>query len=263
MEASLYVPLKEQDNLKKLFKLMDDNGLKEEKKQVLELADYIDGMEKQFGAVLEELGAVKAQLGQIQDKGIKNAAIKVVTKIEGKVQDARQQLYAVKARFIAGVSQAVNDFKDKGISVLYKSIDVLGIQKGLVKVKERLHLAVEQADLRFDRLAHIGDELQEAKTHLGNAGRELMGRERKPVGSRDVEKGTVFQVQKFIYHTAGTLKDMEKRTDTALQKFMKLEERAKATKKPSVRACLKDIEAKEQGKEKTVDAPGKSQKLAR
>lgn len=263
METSLYVPLKEQENLKKLFQLMDDNGLKEEKKQVLELADYIDGMEKQFGAVLEELGAVKDQLGRIQDKGIINAAIRVVTKLEGKVQDARQQLYAVKARFIAGVSQAVNDFKDKGISALYKSVDVLGVQKGLVKVRECLHLAIERADLRFDRFAHIGDELHEAKTHLGNVGRELMGKEVKPPGSRDVEKGTVFQIQKFIYHTSGTLKDMEKRTDTVLQKFTKLEERAKAAKKPSVRACLKDIEAKEREKEKPVDAPGKSQKPAR
>lgn len=104
MEASLYVPLKEQENLKSLFQLMEENGLQEEKKQVMELVDYIDSMEKQLGAVLEELGAVREQLGQIQDKGIKNTALKVVARIEYKVQDARQQLYAVKDRFMAGVS---------------------------------------------------------------------------------------------------------------------------------------------------------------
>lgn len=263
MEVSLYVPLKEQENLKRLFQLMDENGLKEEKKQVMELAGYIDSMENQLGTVLEELGAVKEQLGQIQDKGIKNAAVKAVTKIEGKVKEAKQQLYAVKARFMAGVSHAVHDFKEKGISALYKSMDVLGIQKSLVKFKERLHLAVETADTQIDHLANIGDEFHEAKTHLGNIGRELLRKETKEAGSRDVEKGTVFQIQKFLCQMAGGLKGMEKRTDAALKKTKQLEEKAMAVKKPSVRESLKAIEAKELGKDKAVDAPGRTKESAR
>lgn len=263
MEASLYVPLKEQEQLKNLLRLMDEHGFKEEMKQVLQLTDYIDGMERQFGAVLEELGTVKEQLGQMQDKGIKKTALRAVAKIEGKVQEARQQLYAVKARFMAGVSQAVNGFKDKGIFALYQSLDVLGIQKGLIKLQERLHVAVENTDIHFDRLGNIGDELHEAKTHLGNIGRELRGKEMKVPGSREVEKGTVFQVQKLIFHTAGVLKGMEKRTDAALKKTRQLEEKANAVKKPSVRESLKAIEAREQGKDKAVNVPDKTKESAR
>lgn len=263
MEASLYVPLKEQENLKKLFQLMDEHGLKEEKKQVLELACYIDSMEGQFKAVLEELGSVKEQLGQIQDKGFKNKAIKVVNGVERKVQDARRQFYVVKAKFMAGVSQAVDNFKEKGVTALYKSLDVLGIKRGLIGLKERLCLAIESADLHIDRLGTIGDELHEVKIHLGNAGRSLMGKEPKASGIREVEKGAVYQVQKSLYYMAGMLKKMEKRTDTALKKVLCLEEKASVVKRPSVRESLKALESKEQSKEQSGSMPEKHQETSR
>lgn len=263
MRVSLYVPLKEQENIKRLFQLMDQNGLKEEKNQVMELADYIDGMEKQLGTVIEELGAVKEQLGRIQDKGMKQAAIRLVTKLEGMVEVAKQQLCAVKVKFMDGISRAVNDFKGKGVSVLYKSIDVLGIKKGLVKFKEQLHLATETADIRIERYANIGDELHEVKTHLGNIGRELMGKKARASGSRNVEKGTIFQIQKFLYHAAGVMKRMENHTEAAIKKVIRLEDRANAVKKPSVRESLKNIETKEQGNDKTVKVPEKAQESIR
>lgn len=59
MGASLSVPLREQENLKELFRILDEKGLKEEKEQILSLADYIDSMDEQFGKVLSELQDVK------------------------------------------------------------------------------------------------------------------------------------------------------------------------------------------------------------
>lgn len=263
MGVSLYVPLKEQENIKRLFRLMERNGLKEEKNQVMELADYIDSMEKQLGTVIEELGAVKEQLGRIQDKGVKQAAIKLVTKLEGMVEAAKQQLCGVKVKFMDGISRAVNDFKGKGVSALYKSTDVLGIKKGLAKFKEQLHFAAITADIRIERYANIGDELHEVKTHLGNVGRELIGKKARASSSRNVEKGMIFQIQKFLYHSAGVMKRMENHTDVAINKVMHLEDRANAAKKPSVRKSLKDIETKEPGKNKAVKVLEKAQESTR
>ena len=74
MGSSLSVPLREQENLKELFRILDENGLKEEKEQVLSLADYIDSMDEQFGKVLSELQEVKLQLDQMQEKGLRQSA---------------------------------------------------------------------------------------------------------------------------------------------------------------------------------------------
>lgn len=40
------VPLKEQENLKELFRLLEQNGMEQEKKQVVQMAEYIDTMEE-------------------------------------------------------------------------------------------------------------------------------------------------------------------------------------------------------------------------
>lgn len=263
MKTSLSVPLREQENLKKLFKLMDENGLKEEKAQVMELADYIDSMDAQFGKVLEELGAVREELGKLQEKGIRSVAIKAVTKAEEKVEGAKMQLQAVKVRFLSGVNKAVENFKEKGVSALSKSIQVLGIQKGLVKIQESLHQSIEAVDKGFQHLGDIGDEIHGVRKHLGNIRRKLAGKESQDVGFRDVEKGAVYQVQKLLYQTAGMLEGMEKRTDKALEKLGYLEQRKKSPEKSSVRENLKDIQASGHANEKVVEVSKKLKESAR
>ncbi|MFG6366212.1 DUF6674 family protein, partial [Schaedlerella sp.] len=62
MEATLKIPLKEQENLKELFRLLEERGMQAEKGQVMDLADYIDSMDAQFEKVLSELQTVKRQL---------------------------------------------------------------------------------------------------------------------------------------------------------------------------------------------------------
>lgn len=53
------VSLMEQENLKELLLILGENGLDKEKSRLMELADYIDNMDQQFGNVLKELQGVK------------------------------------------------------------------------------------------------------------------------------------------------------------------------------------------------------------
>ena len=41
-DSTLKVPLKEQENLKELFRILEEHGMEQEKAQVLQMADYID-----------------------------------------------------------------------------------------------------------------------------------------------------------------------------------------------------------------------------
>ncbi|SHK97475.1 DUF6674 family protein [Hespellia stercorisuis] len=253
MKPSLSVPLREQENLKELFKLMDENGLGEKKAEIAELADYIDKMDQQFGAVLEELKGVKEQLGMIQEKGIKSQTLKLITKVESKVGEAKQQLQTVKKKFMEGVEKAVSGFKDKGISALQTAVDITGLQKGISKIKEQLHATIDLTDNGISHLGTMGDELHDAGVHLGNIGRTLAGKELKPATSRDVEKGAFFQGQKALFTVMGMLSGMEKRTDTLLGRLAQLEERASRTPKISVRDSLKSIQTEKKSQESGME----------
>lgn len=245
MKSTLSVPLKEQENLKELFRILDEKGLEKEKGQLTELADYIDSMDQQFGKVLEELQTVKQQLDQIQEKGIRQSALKVMAKVEGKVNDAKVQLAVIKAKFMDGVSRTLTRFKEKGVLAVSQTIDFLGIRQGLMRMKKHFRQSVESADRGIHQLANIGDEIHGVKTHLGNIKRELAGKEPLAAGSRDVEKGAVFQVQKMLYGTMGMLEGMEKKTDLTIQRLDSLGERAKAIQRPSVKESLRSLQEKQ------------------
>ena len=246
MESSLFVPLRDQENLKELFRILDENGLKEEKEQVLSLIDYIDSMDEQFGKVLSELQDVKQQLDQMQEKGLRQSALKTVRAVESKIGEARVQLKVLKARFVDGVNRTIKGFKEKGTLAVYQTIDFLGIGKGLQAVKTHLRRSIESADRGIDRLSNIGDEMHGVKTHLGNIKRELAGKEPLTAGSRDVEAGAVFQMQKMLYGTMGVLNGMEKQTDQTLKKLDSLGQRAGEIRKPSVKESLWSLQEKKQ-----------------
>ena len=71
METARKTALMEQPEIVELFRVLEGNGLTKEQKEVESLVKYLDGMEVQFGQVLEELRDVKEQLSQIQDGGVK------------------------------------------------------------------------------------------------------------------------------------------------------------------------------------------------
>ena len=250
MESTLKVPLMEQEQLEELLRILDEKGMKEEKEQVSGLAQYLDAMDSQLGAVLNELRDVKEQLGVIQDQGIKAAAVRVVAKMEGKVQEAREQIHVLKEKFMEGIQKTVKNFREKGILTLAKTIDFLGLQKGIQKVHSQLSQSVLSMDRGIDRLGSMADELHAAKTHIGNIGRELAGKESVKEPGRDVERGSVFQMQKGLYHLMGTMTGMKDRTEKMLSKMEQLTEQAEHLKKPSIRESLKSIQSEGTNHEK-------------
>ena len=115
------------------------------------------------------------------------------------------------------------------------------IRRGLLGVKRHLRQSLETADRRIISLGNIGDEMYGVRTHLGNIKRELSGKEPLETGSREMEKGAVYQVQKMLYGTIGVLDHMEKQTDRTIRRLDCLGERAEEIRRPSVRADLKAI----------------------
>ena len=79
------IPLKEQTVFQELFAALEKHGLHEEKDHVMQMADYLDGMEELLGNVLKELRQVRDQLDTIQNRGMKQKALEVVKRAEEEV----------------------------------------------------------------------------------------------------------------------------------------------------------------------------------
>ena len=63
-------------------------------------------------------------------------------------------------------------------------------------------------------------------------------------GSRDVEAGAVFQMQKMLYGTIGVLNGMEEQTDQTLKRLDSLGQRVEEIRKPSVKESLRSLQEK-------------------
>ena len=84
--------LREQGSIRALLELLEQQGMEQEKGDVLRMADYIDSMEMQLGTVLKELGEVKKQLGVMQESKVKLFAVNTIQKAEHQVQTLRFQV---------------------------------------------------------------------------------------------------------------------------------------------------------------------------
>ena len=129
METARQTALMEQPEIVELFRVLEGNGLTKEQKEVESLVKYLDGMEVQFGQVLEELRDVKEQLSQIQDGGVKASVLRIVEQAQGKVQEVGVQLNTVRKNLIQSAGNALQIYKEKGKDALRKAVSAMKIPR--------------------------------------------------------------------------------------------------------------------------------------
>lgn len=253
MDKVLGVPVMEQEQFLILINMLETHNMEREKKEVEDLAKYLDAMDVRLNEVLNELKEVKEQLKNISDRGLKASAVRVVTRVQGKMQEAKAQIQVLKERFVEGVNKTVKAMKENGFRVLAKTMDFVGIYNGLRKLHNYLGQSILALDRGIGRMGNVADEMHDAGTHIHNIGRALTGRETKKLSERNVEKGPVFQVQKSMFYVMGMMKGIEQRTGATLQKAEGMIGKTQGAKKPSVRESLQCIrEEREIPKNETV-----------
>lgn len=218
--------------------------MKEEKEQVMDLADYIDHLDIQFEKLFEEIKEVKEKLGQMEDRGEREKVSRVMDKVGEEQRRNMTQILGLKERFMKEINHAIICFKEKGATALYQVAKSTGIRDGLLKLKNQINHSIASIDKGIVQLSVIGDELFEMKYHFGNIKRELFGGQVKSNQLHDIEKGTIFQAQKFLFQAQGTLRKMEKRTDRMLGRIEQLAKDGGQVR-PSVREQLKELKAEE------------------
>lgn len=221
MKETLKVPLKEYENLRDLFQFLEANGMEQEKKQVMEMTEYIDHVDGKLSELLSELSEVKSQLSNMQNRSLKTEMESIVGKIEEKAHHLKEQVLTVRNRTIEWAGKTVEQCKRKGIGAFSQMLRILRFPEMMETVQKSLHAVSEMADQGIDRLGNIGDELHGAKYHLRNIGLEMKGKDIPKKKERDMEKGMLFQVQKSLYWTMGVCKKIEDKTRTIQERVQK------------------------------------------
>lgn len=237
MEAA--VALREQPEIRELFQVLEGNGLKKERQEVETLVNYLEGMESQFGQVMKELKEVRGQLEQIQDRGIKATAARLLDSVEGKVQEIGGQIALVKTNLVRSAKNAVQEFKEKGVDALRRAVSAMKIPAALSALKESLHSGMESMERNAAKIGIVGGELNKAAQHTKNAGRALIGRRTKEPTEPRGDKGVLAKIQKVFLSFGRSFAAMEKAAGNAqkrMEQFCRGED-----KKPSVKAELRQI----------------------
>ena len=239
METARQTALMEQPEIVELFRILEGNGLTKEQKEVESLVKYLDGMEVQFGQVLEELRDVKEQLSQIQDGGVKASVLRIAEQAQGKVQEVGGQLNTVRKNLIQSAGNALQTYKEKGKDALRKAVSSMKIPSALARIQEGLRGAVESMNRQVDKMEVLSGELHAAGGHIKNVGRIFRGKEQKKVEPQTADKGITAKIRKSFLTISGRLSSMEQTTENLrrrLEQFVRKEE-----KKPSVKGELKKI----------------------
>lgn len=230
----------------------------QEKKQVVQMADYIDTMEEKMGEVLSELKTMREQLSGIENKGVRAKAEKIVETVSDKLDEAKEALGNLKRAFLGKVDQALQTGKTKGREALAGMLQTIHLPRMTFRVQHLLKQAVRTADQGIEKLGNMADEIHAAKQHLENAGRALTGKKMKSVNSRDPERGVIYETQKLMFQSMVSMERMERRTENLLERMDRLTGK-EDQKRPSVRESIQELKADQR---LAHEAPQKQRKEA-
>lgn len=170
--------LSDHETVMELLSLMKENGRELQAEELSCLIAALDSLEQQYSSALAELKDIKRDLTPEQP------SFNLIQAAQEKVEQARDQLAAVKEKIISWAKTAVEDFKRVGVSALDAAISFLGVKKLLEAMQDKVCGAMENVDASAKKVEAMGQELRSAGAHLKNAGRAATGKEAQAVDGK-------------------------------------------------------------------------------
>lgn len=159
--------LRENEDVKKLTEILNSQKIEVPLSEYQALLSQIEKLENQLVNITSQLSAVTEQLNEIQDSPVKSSIKNAVQNIENKVNEAKSHLNNIKDDFIAGTKQALESFKEKGISVLSSALSFIKVKDGLNFVKNTLQGAENQLIKAVNKLEQLEQKAQKPSV-IGN-----------------------------------------------------------------------------------------------
>lgn len=235
---SAAMPLKENDDVKKLLDLLSSVG-DGKAKEFSQLIHYVDMMEKRLELVNAELMEVRSELAGIKHSPVKQAFTATIAGIENGLQKTKKELAEIKEQIVKTAAQAVESVKQTGLSALKKTLSFIGVKDMLNHLRGGLNEFISDTKGAIAKVENIGEEFRSAGAHLKQAGRAAIGRERLEV---DVSKEGRFQagLVTLLRSVQSAMAGIERTAGNAVKQLERLEQE----KKPSVRENLQALAKK-------------------
>lgn len=239
--------MEENDVLKQFMELLNQQNMREQSQDFMELFKYAAGMQLQLAVMADELQGVRQQLSQLQEnqpKQVKENLMAKVERIQEKITDLSVRLSAIKDHLVETAVQAVNAFKEKGRTEMCRVV-----QKGISSVKSALadyreHLTGVMLDCQktANQIDSIGDELKQIGNSVSNVGRLLAGKGTREVSGEKPGVSLTRVINNPVKNAVENLRKDIESVDKAFEKLDRLSERFNAGKEAEKggRASLKD-----------------------
>lgn len=161
-----------------LLALLSQQGQAEQIQMIQNLSTTIAVMENNLNAALTELKEVKAQLNQAPKTTVKDNAVAQVKKLESSLQRLKNQLSAIKEKFVATAQSIVDAVKETGITALDKTSEFLHLKENLTTLHNSVKSTIAKVDKNISTVNAMTQEANAAGKHIKNIGRAIMGKER-------------------------------------------------------------------------------------
>lgn len=127
----------EMPGVEELLKILLDVNMEQNRQTVSLLMNYMNDIEENFYAVLEELDTVKEQLSHVQNTPQAKEVRSVLTDLSGRLQEKAAflsgQIQEMRTNFNDKAVQLVQNFKEHGVSALNHVCEFLGVKEKLAQ----------------------------------------------------------------------------------------------------------------------------------
>ena len=239
--------MEENDVLKQFMELLNQQNMREQSQDFMELFKYAAGMQLQLAVMADELLGVRQQLSQLQEnqpKQVKENLMAKVGCIQEKITDLSVRLSAIKDHLVETAAQAVNVFKEKGKTEMCRVVQkgISGVKSALADYREHLTGVMLDCQKTANQIDSIGDELKQIGNSVSNVGRLLAGKGTREVSDEKPGVSLTRVINKPVKNAVENLRKDIESVDKAFEKLDRLLERFNAGKEAEKggRASLKD-----------------------
>ena len=239
--------MEENDVLKQFMELLNQQNMREQSQDFMELFKYAAGMQLQLAVMADELQGVRQQLSQLQEnqpKQVKENLMAKVERIQEKITDLSVRLSAIKDYLVETTVQAVNAFKEKGRSEMCRVVQkwISGVKWALADYREHLTGVMLDCQKTANQIDSIGDELKQIGNSVSNVGRLLAGKGTREVSGEKPGVSLTRVINKPVKNAVENLRKDIESVDKAFEKLDRLSECFNAGKEAEKggRASLKD-----------------------
>lgn len=264
--------------VEELLKILLDVNMEQNRQTVSLLMNYMNDIEENFFAVLEELDTVKEQLAHVQNTPQTKEVQSVLSDLSGQLQEKAAhlagQIQKMRTSLNDKAEQLIQNFKEHGVSALNDVCGFLGVKEKLTQLHHSFVQTAKDMQDSMDKIDRVSQELREAASHAKNAGRALSGKEaleapkQKETGFFHHMKLPYRSMQNFCLKKADKLEkeiaklelleQMDGRTDR--QNNAKVPVKKYAKENPGIMEKLEFLKKVQSGQTKTAPTAEKAKK---